>query len=174
MSEQQKRRSGFVETAVIFAIAIVLAWLIRTFVVESFVVKGVSMQPTFYTGYRVLVDKLATRLYSLKTGEIVVFHSPVRPRQDWIKRVIGVPGDTVSIRNSNVYINGHLYREPFLKYRQSISVAPLKVPPGYLWVLGDNRPDSYDSRYFGLLPMKKVIGQAFLVWWPPGQIKVLS
>lgn len=174
MSEQQTRRSGLVETIVMLAIAIALAWLIRTFIVESFVVSGISMQPTFYTGYRVLVDKLATRLYPLKTGEIVVFHSPVKPRQDWIKRVIGVPGDTVSIRNNNVYINGRLYPEPFLKYRQSFNVAPLKVPPGYLWVLGDNRPKSWDSRYFGLLPMKKVIGQAFVVWWPPGAVKVLS
>ncbi|MCY0877957.1 MAG: signal peptidase I [Firmicutes bacterium] len=169
-----KKKSGTRELIQTLVIALILAFLIRTFVFESFQVSGHSMLPTLRNGDRVLVNKLAFVFGKPKTGEIIVFHSPVDPSQDWIKRVIGVPGDTVSIKNNVVYINGKRYPEPFLKYRQSPNVAPVYVPPGYLWVLGDNRPISYDSRYFGLLKESKVIGQAFVIWWPPSQIRWLS
>lgn len=170
MSNEVKKTRGIgrgtreiIETVVL---AVVLAFLIRTFVFESFQVQGTSMLPTLYNGNRVLVSKLAYDISKPKTGQIIVFKSPVIPSQDWIKRVIGVPGDTVSVKNNVVYINGKRYHEPFLKYRKSINVQPIKVPPGYLWVEGDNRPRSFDSRIFGLLPMKNVRGQAFLKWWP--------
>lgn len=124
------------------------------------------MLPTLQNGERVLVNKVIYDIERPQTGQIVVFQSPVVPSQDWIKRVIGVPGDTVSVRNNVVYINGKPYPEPFLRYRQSVNVAPTYVPPGYLWVEGDNRPRSFDSRMFGLLPIKDLRGQAFLIWWP--------
>lgn len=176
MTEKQdkKEKSGTREIIETLVIALILAFLVRTFVFESFQVSGKSMQPTLYTGDRVLVNKLAFVLGKPKTGEIIVFRSPVNPSQDWIKRVIGVPGDTVSIKNDVVYINGKRYPEPFLKYRTSRNVAPVHVPPGYLWVLGDNRPVSYDSRYFGLLNENRVKGQAFVVWWPLSSIRWLS
>lgn len=172
MVAERKKSSGreLVETLVI---ALVLAFLIRTFVFESFQVQGHSMLPTLHNNDRVLVNKLAFRLGKPKTGEIIVFQSPVVPSQDWIKRVIGLPGETVSIRHDDVYINGKLYPEPFLKYRGSKNYGPVKVPPGYLFVLGDNRPISYDSRYFGMLKETRIRGQAFLIWWPLSRLRWL-
>jgi signal peptidase I len=160
------QRSGWREIIETVVLAFVLAFLIRTFVFESFQVQGTSMLPTLKNNERVLVNKLIYDFETPKTGQIVVFKSPVNKSQDWIKRVIGVPGDVISVRNNVVYIDGKRYHEPFLKYRQSMNVAPIKVPPGDLWVEGDNRPKSFDSRYFGFLPMKNLKGQAFLVWWP--------
>ncbi|MCL5116583.1 MAG: signal peptidase I [Firmicutes bacterium] len=162
----KSKKSGTREIIETLVLALVLAFVIRTFVFESYQVQGTSMKPTLENGDRVLVNKLAFVFGKPKTGEIVVFKSPVNPSQDWIKRVIGVPGDTVSVKNNVVYINGKRYPEPFLKYRHSIPVAPRYVPKGYLWVEGDNRPVSYDSRYFGLLPEKNLRGQAFVIWWP--------
>ncbi|AUW94543.1 signal peptidase I [Sulfobacillus sp. hq2] len=169
----KERRKGYWEVIETIVIAVVLAFLIRTFVFESYEVEGISMLPTLHTGERVLVNKLIYDFETPKTGQIIVFRSPVIKSQDWIKRVIGVPGDTISVENNVVYINGHRYHEPFLKYRTSMNVPPTKVPPGYLWVEGDNRPKSYDSRYFGLLPMKNVKGQAFVVWWPLSDFHLL-
>ena len=149
--------------------ALVIAFAIRTWGFQTFQVSGTSMLPTLHTSDRVLVNKLAFLFAKPRTGEIIVFQSPVAPSQDWIKRVIGVPGDTVSIKNNVVYINGKRYPEPFLKYRHSINVSPIQVPPGYLWVLGDNRPISDDSRYFGLLSDSRIKGRAILEWWPLSQ-----
>lgn len=170
---ERKEKSATRELVETLLIALILAFLIRTFVVESFQVQGHSMLPTLHNGDRVLVNKLAFDFEQPKTGEIIVFQSPVIPSQDWIKRVIGVPGETVSIRHNVVYINGKKYPEPFLKYRQSPNYGPAKVPPGHLFVLGDNRPISYDSRYFGMLSEKRVKGQAFLIWWPLNQFRWL-
>lgn len=171
---KRKPKSGGRELIETLIIALVLAFVIRTFVFESFQVQGHSMLPTLHNSDRVLVNKLALRIGKPKTGEIIVFQSPVVPSQDWIKRVIGVPGDTVSIRQNVVYINGKKYPEPFLKYRQSKNYGPVTVPAGDLFVLGDNRPISYDSRYFGMLKQSRVVGQAFLIWWPLNRFRWLS
>lgn len=174
MAEPKTRKSSGREFAETLIIALILAFLIRTFVFESFQVQGNSMKPTLHNDNRVLVNKLAFKFSKPKTGEIVVFQSPVDPKQDWIKRVIGTPGETVSIKNSVVYIDGKKYPEPFLKYRHvSKNYGPLKVPPGHLFVLGDNRPISYDSRYFGMLSEKRLKGQAFVVWWPVSAMRWL-
>ena len=170
-TQTRARRPAWLEFVETLAVAFILAFLIRTFVLESFQVSGHSMRPTFHNGDRVLVSKLAYDFGSPKTGEIIVFQSPVIPSEDWIKRVIGVPGDTVSIRHNKVYINGKLYPEPFLKYRSSENYGPVKVPKGSLFVLGDNRPDSYDSRYFGFLKENRVVGEAFVTWWPLSRLR---
>lgn len=149
-------------------LAFLLALVVRTFVLESYQVSGYSMEPTLQNGERVLVNKLILRFEPPKPNEIVVFRSPVIPSQDWIKRVIAVPGERVGIKNGQVYIDGRRVAEPFLKYQDPASnYKTISVPPGYLFVLGDNRPDSYDSRYFGLLKESLVRGEAFVVWWPP-------
>lgn len=169
----RNRRSGLWDTVQTVVLAIVVAFVIRTFVLESFQVQGTSMLPTLHNGDRVLVNKLAYKFGAPKTGQIIVFRSPVIPSQDWIKRVIGVPGETISVRHDVVYINGKRYPEPFLKYRGSPNVPPTKVPSGYLWVEGDNRPNSDDSRSFGLLPMANIKGRAIVVWWPIAHAKWL-
>lgn len=164
---QKPRRPWWLEVLQTVAVALVLAFLVRTFVLESYQVQGHSMLPTLTTGDRVLVDKLLYRIEGPRTGEIVVFRSPVKKNEDWIKRVIGVPGDTVKIVAGQVYINGHRYAEPFVKFNYSYNYGPVTVTPGHLFVLGDNRPNSYDSRYFGLLSESRVRGSAFVIWWPP-------
>jgi signal peptidase I len=162
-----KPRSAVWEILETLLVAVVLAFLIRTFVVESYQVSGYSMYPTLKNGERVLVNKLIYRFSAPEPGQIIVFRSPVVPSQDWIKRVIAVPGERVAIRNGQVYIDGHLQPEPYVRFRGHSNYAPVTIPPGYLFVLGDNRPNSYDSRYFGLLKESLVRGEAFLVWWPP-------
>lgn len=170
MARKKSATRELVETLIF---ALILAFLIRTFVFESYQVQGTSMLNTLHNGDRVLVNKLAFDYGKPQTGEIIVFRSPQNPSQDWIKRVIGVPGDTVSVKNNVIYINGKRFPEPFLSYRQSENVAPTVVPKGYLWVEGDNRPVSDDSRSFGLLPMKNVKGRALLIWWPKADVKWL-
>jgi signal peptidase I len=158
------------QTAVL---AFLLAFLIRTFVVESYQVSGFSMYPTLKNSERVLVNKLAYVFGQPETGQIIVFQSPVIPSEDWIKRVIGVPGDTLYVKHGTVYIDGRRLKEPYVKNNLSYNYAPIKIPPGYLFVLGDNRPYSYDSRYFGLLKESRVVGEAFMVWWPPSVLRGL-
>jgi signal peptidase I len=167
MRRRKRQTPAWLEFLETLALAFVLALLVRTFVLESYQVSGYSMEPTLQNGERVLVNKMIFHFESPKPGEIVVFRSPVIPSQDWIKRVIAVPGETVAIHSGHVYINGHYQPEPFIKYKDpSSNYRQVKVPPGYLFVMGDNRPDSYDSRYFGFLSESLLRGEAFVVWWP--------
>ena len=128
-------------------------------------VDGFSMVPTLQDGEYVLVNRLAYRTNISERGDIIVFQSPQAPDLDLIKRVIGLPGDTVKIFGGNVEINGQRLTEPY------IAAAPIyngewTVPDGNLFVLGDNRNDSSDSHAWGLLPIENVIGKAVLIYWP--------
>jgi signal peptidase I len=148
-------------------VAVILALLVRTFVIESFVVEGVSMEPTFLNGEHVLVDKTAFWLSPPKTGEIIVFKPPIQdPTEDYIKRVIATAGETVGIRNGNVYVDGHELQQPYIEYWDPTSFHTVRVPKGDVFVLGDNRPDSYDSRYFGPVPIPSIAGQVVFAFWP--------
>lgn len=174
--ERATRRRSALRTAVpaTAVAALALALLLHSVVFASYVVNGVSMEPTLTNGERILALKLGVHWLRPKTGWIIVFRSPLIPTEDWVKRIIAVPGETIAVKNNVVYLDGRRYREPFLRYRQSENVGPLRVPPGYLWVEGDNRPESNDSRYFGLLPMRDVIARVVLVWWPPSRLRWLS
>ena len=128
-------------------------------------VDGFSMLPTLQDGEYVLVNRLAFRNDLPARGDIIVFASPQAPDLDLIKRVIGLPGDTVKISDGKVQVNGQILNEPY------IAAAPIydgewKVPEGNLFVLGDNRNDSSDSHAWGLLPIENVIGKAILIYWP--------
>lgn len=129
-------------------------------------VDGFSMRPTLDDGEYVLVYKLAYRLSEPQRGDIVVFRFPLDPTQDLIKRVIGLPGDVVQVENGVVKVNDREITEPY------IAAAPeyqgtWVVPPGQMFVLGDNRNDSSDSHAWGMLPANNVIGKALLIYWPP-------
>ena len=129
-------------------------------------VDGESMLPTLKNGEFVLVNKLSYRFGEVQRGDIIVFHFPMNPDEELIKRVIGLPGDRVVIQNQQVSVNGQPITEPY------IASAPLyagewTVTEGSLFVLGDNRNDSSDSHSWGLLPMDKVVGKAILIYWPP-------
>jgi len=136
-------------------------------------VDGFSMMPTLENGEFVLVNRLAYRFGEIGRGDIIVFHFPLDVQQDLIKRVIGLPGETVSIRNGAVFVNGLRLEEPY------IAAAPFyqgewTVPEGSLFVLGDNRNDSSDSHSWGLLSQEQVIGKAILIYWPVNNFTLLN
>jgi signal peptidase I len=155
-------------------VALILAFLIRTFVLESFVVHGYSMEPNLRNGEHVLVDKLIFDLVPPHDNEIIVLKPPILGVNEFfIKRVIGTPGQTVLMKNGYVYVNGRLQPEPYLRYRGTANYGPVKVPPHDVFVLGDNRPESEDSRIFGMVPDANIQGQAFFAFWPLSRFGLL-
>jgi signal peptidase I len=128
-------------------------------------VDGFSMQPTLQNGEYVLVNRLAYRFGKPERGDIVVFRFPMNPKEDLIKRVIGLPGEEVTIAHGQVYINGNVLEESYIAAAPGYS-GNWTVPDGSLFVLGDNRNDSADSHSWGLLPVENVIGKAVLIYWP--------
>lgn len=137
-------------------------------------VESVSMQPTLYAGDFVIVNKLAYRLGEPKRGDVIVFRYPPAPEQEpYIKRIMGLPGDRVNISGGKVTINGQLLEEPYLNVTTNQGGEWL-VPPDSLFVMGDNRNSSSDSRAWGMVPFENVIGKALVVYWPPGKWGLLS
>jgi signal peptidase I len=136
-------------------------------------VDGYSMLPTLQDGEYVLVSKVSYRLGEPQHGDIIVFKYPGEPPQDLIKRIIGLPGDSVQVLGSVVYVNGQALTEPYINASPMYQGQWL-VPEGSLFVLGDNRNDSSDSHSWGLLPIDNVIGKAILIYWPPPDWKTIS
>jgi signal peptidase I len=124
------------------------------------------MNPTLISGEYVIVNRVSYRLGSPQRGDIIVFHFPRDPREEYIKRVIGLPGDQVEINQGQVYVNGQPLEESYLKVKTNYS-GTWQVPEGQLFVLGDNRNNSSDSHDWGTVPMDYVVGKAILVYWPP-------
>jgi len=167
----------FWDTVQAIVIAVVLALLIRQFVVETYRVEGESMQPTLQNNERLLVNKFIFRFAQPKPGEIIVFRPPiVGEQQDFVKRVIALGGESVSMQNGQVYINGQLQAEPWLPpaWRDQASMPAFTVPGGDVWVLGDHRAASEDSRIFGPVPLASIRGEAMLVWWPLNDFRLLG
>jgi signal peptidase I len=136
-------------------------------------VESISMEPNLYAGDFVIVSKLAYRFDEPTRGDVIVFKYPPRPNETpYIKRVIGLPGDDVEIRNGYVFINGELLPEPYIQ----VDTYPNNrwmVPEDALFVMGDNRENSSDSRSWGMVPLENVIGKAEVVYWPPEDWKIL-
>ncbi|MFQ5616918.1 MAG: signal peptidase I, partial [Anaerolineales bacterium] len=135
-------------------------------------VDGYSMEPTLHTGEFVIVSKVSYRLGEPTRGDIVVFHFPRNPDQEYIKRVIGLPGDEVSVRNGQVYVNGTLLDETYIKSSPAYA-GNWVVPDDSLFVLGDNRNNSSDSHNWGVVDLDLVIGKAVFVYWPPTEWGVI-
>lgn len=136
-------------------------------------VDGFSMRPTLQDGEYILVNKLAYKTGEPHRGDIVVFIFPVDPQEDLIKRVIGLPGETVAIHNGTVSVNGIQLAEPYIASPPAYNDEWI-VPEGQLFVLGDNRNDSRDSHQWGFLPIENVIGRAVLIYWPPEEWQVIN
>ena len=136
-------------------------------------VDGFSMNPTLQDGEYILINRLAYKIGNPVRGDIVVFSFPMDPKQDLIKRVIGLPGETVSVQDGKVMINGVPLEEPYIA-APPIYNGTWEVPEGQLFVLGDNRNESKDSHEWGLLPMENVVGRAILIYWPPTQWQVID
>jgi len=163
---------------IVFAIFLV----IYQFLFRPFQVSGNSMYPTFYDKQYILTDIIGLKVSDPKKGDVVVFKSPPNPEKDYIKRVIGTPGDAVEIKDGNVYVNGKILDES--KYLK-LSVKtyggsslhenePIKVPPNSYLVMGDNRNGSSDSREWGFVPIRLIIGKSLFVYWPLNKIGIIK
>lgn len=183
----KRKKSVIREYAEAAAIAVILALFIRTFVVQAFKIPSGSMEPTLLVGDHILVNKF---IYGIKIpflrkniipisepqrNDVIVFIYPVDQSKDFIKRVIGLPGDTVEIVGKEIFINGKPFDDRFGHYSEGQGpsgrsavrgrVGPLRVDEGHLFVMGDNRDHSYDSRFWGLVPLSSVKGEAFIIYW---------
>ena len=183
-----RQKSAVREYGESIIIAVVLALVIRTFVVQAFKIPSGSMEDTLLIGDHILVNKLSyglhipvvdpkIRLMGLlgdpQRGDIIVFPFPRDPSRDFIKRVIALPGERVEVRNHHAYINGEPLKEPYVKLDERAAMHPSRyshwgpevVPPGKLFVMGDNRDNSADSRDWGFLDIRQVKGRAFIIYW---------
>ena len=149
-------------------------FLILNFISARIRIESISMQPTLYENDFVLVNRLAYRLGEPSRGDVVVFRNPSDPdAEPYIKRVVGLPGDLVEVREGQVFVNGNPLREPYIKESPTYA-GTWDVPEGMLFVLGDNRNSSSDSHIWGYVPLESVIGTAKLVYLPPSHWKSLS
>jgi signal peptidase I len=180
-------------------IAVVLALFVRTFVVQAFKIPTGSMEQNLLIGDHLLVNKfvfgpalsraetLLLPMKDIKRLDVIVFKYPEDPERDFIKRVIGLPGETVELRNKRVYVNGRRLDEPYVYYLEDppplpeemslsnellgmsgdprVQYGPVTVPPGHFFVMGDNRDNSQDSRYWGFLPRENIKGKALVIYW---------
>lgn len=166
------------ELPVLIITAIVVAWLIKTFLVQPFYIPSGSMEPTLLPGDRVLVSKLSYRFGSPAPGNIVVFVAPKLEEPveaDFIKRIVGVPGTKVQEVDGEMIINGKRKNEPYVRPDNPMAdYGPITVPPGKVFVMGDNRANSKDSRYFGPINKSSLVGKAFFIYWPPSRIGLLK
>ena len=166
------------EGLLLLAIALVLAIGIKYFFVQAFYIPSPSMVPTLDVGDRVLVNKLSYHLHSVHRGDIVVFSAPPGVEsadiKDLVKRVIGLPGDTIEGRGGHIYIDGRLLKEPYLPADiESKTFGPEHVPAHSYFVLGDNRPSSKDSTVFGPISRSLIVGRVFVRIWPLGRLGFL-
>jgi len=172
------RRREVIEWVVLVGAALVIAVLIKTFLFQAFFIPSESMVPTLKVGDRVLVNKLAYDYGDVDRGDVVVFEAPPEARSteiaDLVKRVIGLPGDTVEARDDGaVYVNGKQLDEPYLPPgTTTTNLPPTKVPAGHIFVMGDNRGASRDSRYFGPVKESSIVGRVFVKIWPPARIRL--
>lgn len=170
---RKRLQRQLIEWAVLLGAALLIALLIKTFLFQSFYIPSASMYPTLKEDDRVLVNKLSYRLHDVNRGDIVVFKAPdgvaTDDIEDFVKRVVGLPGETVEARDGQVYVDGQLLEEPYLPDDVvSPDFGPITLSDNHYWVLGDNRQNSKDSTYFGEVPGSDIIGRVFLKIWPPG------
>lgn len=185
--EKTRSKSVIREYAEAIIVAILLALVIRAFVIQAFKIPSGSMKPTLLIGDHILVSKFTygikipftnkelVNFGSPERGDIVVFEYPVDPSKDFIKRVIGLPGDTVKIQNKQVYVNDQLVEAPYAVHSDdkilpaSVSprdnMGPIVVPPHHLFVMGDNRDESYDGRFWKFVDIDALKGKAFIIYW---------
>ena len=177
------------EWVTVLVVALVIAITVRSLILQQFYISGPSMQTTMFQDNRVLVNKLSYRLHDIHRGDVVVFDrvtvdGEVVQHDDLIKRVIGLSGETISIKDCQVFIDGKLLAEPYLNdydlAQSSVDdrcrvpmMDETLIPENHLFVMGDNRPQSFDSRMFGSIEQNLVVGRAFVIIWPFGAAKFL-
>lgn len=199
----RRRIDPYVELVLLVALAFGIAWGIQAFVLKPFAIPSESMEDTLKTGDRILAARFWYRLNDVSRGDVIVFHPPLRPEDEesvelpavagdvdasdgsvtFIKRVIGLPGERISITDGKVHINGRQLDEPYVNGLESIysvcgagevsgidTEQGFTIPAGHVFVMGDNRTDSHDSRCFGPIDEDLIVGRAFLIIWPPSKM----
>lgn len=187
------------EVLIILVIAAIVAVLIQSFFIKAFIIPSSSMSPTLQIGDRVLVDRVTYYLRKPRRGDVIVFRYPPKSPQalnttnlfywpfeqigetlhitnrtgssPFVKRVIASGGETIEIKQGQVYINGKKIKEDY-KVPDDYNMPPTKIPEGELFCMGDNRPNSRDSRYWGTVPIRAVVGKVILIWWPPSHFGI--
>jgi signal peptidase I len=171
--QRKKRRAGFTELWLTILVAFALVFgLVKPFVLEAFRVPSESMVPTLEVGDRIFVNRFIYRFIEPERGDIVVFDS-LETDDELIKRVVAVPGDRVRVRNGKLRVNGDFPDEPYavpMVFPDGSFFGPARVPEGEVFVMGDNRANSRDSRFFGPVPIENIEGEAFFRFWPPSRI----
>lgn len=191
-NEVESEKSLVREVVETIILALILAFALRTFVIQAFYIPSGSMENTLLPGDMILVNKFIYYFTDIKRGDIIVFKYPNDPSKDYIKRVVGLPGDNLEIKNGDVYINDKFYDEKYTKEKAaddmimhahiersgdakttgaSVSAqSKIKVPEGKLFVMGDNRNNSQDSRFWGYLSQSSLKGKALVIYWPLSRI----
>jgi signal peptidase I len=203
-AKSKSTTNSLIELAAIIVIAVLLALGIQAFLVKPYKIPSGSMEPTLIPGQRVLVNRIGMSINGPHIGEVVVFHPPQGAREqkcgptryivtpggaacdqtypeaaseNFIKRVIAGPGDTLSIREGHAYLNGKREQDSYIRACGGVSECnfptPIKIPPGHWFMMGDNRGESDDSRFWGPVPTGWIIGGAFFTYWPPDRIGFL-
>jgi signal peptidase I len=153
--------------------ALLLFFIVQTWVLQGYKVFGSCMEPNLCTGERLLGSKLAL-IGGVHRGDVVVFRPPHKPDTAFIKRIVGLPGEVIEIRNNRVYVNNHELREPYLHRQWHDDRAPERVAPDKVFVMGDNRDNSNDSRMWGELPIENIQAKAWLRYWPPKRVGLVN
>lgn len=178
-SDQRESLKGWLKLAITFDIILIVGTIFRIMVLQPYMVEGDSMKNSFYDSETLLVDKLTYKFKVPQRGDVIIFDAPKNPKDDYIKRIIGLPGDTVIINNNKVYVNNSLISEPYLA-GDTITNTPnnngyFKTTLGSdeYFVMGDNRSNSSDSREWGAVPKSNIIGRAWLIVYPTDKIGVV-
>ncbi len=162
-------------------VAAILAIFIRTFIFGPYKIPTGSMKPTFMEEDKIFVDKLSYRFHAPERGDIIVFKYPLDPKKDFVKRLAGLPGDALEIRKGVLIVNGKPMTDPPFGKNTYYNVEDwqfgksgmvIRVPEGEYFAMGDNSAHSADSRQWGFVPKKNLVGKAFMIWWPPQRIKL--
>ena len=150
----------------------IIAFIIITFIGQVTVVRGASMEPTLHNNERLIANKISYRFETPERGEIIIFRPPLEIKRNYIKRIVGIPGDKIEIANGEIYLNDKKLEESYVKNRSYENMPTTIVPDNSFFVLGDNRPNSSDSRYWGFVPRKNVVGKAWVIFWPLNEIRI--
>jgi len=172
--EASSTRPSFLREIAETLILALLMYVLVNLLTARIQVDGSSMEPSFHDKDAVVVYKLAYRFGEIERGDVIVFPYPLDPELDYIKRVIGLPGDRVRIDDNVVYVNDQPLEEPYTMAATNGNFAEIGVPLGHVFVLGDNRNDSGDSRFWGTLPIDTIVGKAIFVYWPLDSISLVQ
>ncbi|YAI81816.1 MAG: signal peptidase I [cyanobacterium endosymbiont of Rhopalodia sterrenbergii] len=176
---QPPQENPWIEGIKTIATAAILAFGIRAFVAEARYIPSSSMEPTLQVNDRLIIEKVSYHFQEPKRGDVVVFN-PTKALQEkdfrdaFIKRVIGLPGETIEVKTGKVYVNGQAIKEKYISEDPNYDYGPVTVPERQYLVLGDNRNNSYDSHYWGHVPKEKIIGKAFVRFWPFNRLGILN